>query len=446
MNEREAAYKALYKIFYENGLSHEVLRETLAEADKAGGEFNKAWLVRLVNGTTERWLTFAYLIEKQSGRPVKKIKPQLTVILSMSLYQAYFMNVPERAAANEAGKLAKKHKLAGLAGFVNGVLRGIFRSVAAKEDASEEERNLAFFKYLDRLLENEEEPQKLSVRYSVPDELLGLMEKELGKDEVKKALEGFLAEKRLCLYRIGKNCSKEEFENSLKMDGISYTTLNKKELGDAYIIETAVNPTAVECFKKGWCIVQNASSACACELLDIKGDEKVIDVCAAPGGKAIHLAGRLESGTVIACDLSDRKCLKIEENIKRTGLKNIKAMACDATVYIKEFREAFDIVIADLPCSGLGVIASKPDIKYKTGIKDVEELSGIQKKILANVTKYLRTGGLLSFSTCTFTGRENEENAEYIKSLGFTELKRRRILPDRVRDGFFVSIFKKNEQ
>ena len=101
---------------------------------------------------------------------------------------------------------------------------------------------------------------------------------------------------------------------------------------------------------------------------------------------------------------------------------------------------------ADLPCSGLGVIGSKPDIRYKTSAADIAELAGIQKKILKNVSRYLVPGGMLSFSTCTFTKEENEDNAEYIKSLGFRELKRLRILPDGEQDGFFVAIFKKNEQ
>ena len=162
-----------------------------------------------------------------------------------------------------------------------------------------------------------------------------------------------------------------------------------------------------------------------------------------PGGKAVHLADRLKEGFVTACDVSDKKCLKIEENIKRTGLKNIAARTEDATVFVPEFKEAFDIVIADLPCSGLGVISSKPDIRYKTSADDIKILAGIQKKILENVTKYVKPGGLISFSTCTFTKQENEDNAEYIKSLGFAELIRQRMLPDEDRDGFFVAILKK---
>ncbi|MBR6274588.1 MAG: 16S rRNA (cytosine(967)-C(5))-methyltransferase RsmB [Lachnospiraceae bacterium] len=435
MNERERAYRALYKIFFENGLCHEVLRETLDEIDKSGEALNKAWLARLVNGTCERWLTFSFLIEKQSGRPVTKIKPQLQVILAMSLYQAFFMKVPESAAANEAVKLAKKHKLSGLSGFVNGVLRNIFRTAAGD-----------FENYLGTLLKDEKSGKKLSVKYSVPEELLSVMEKELGKETLTKALSGFFTEKKLCFYRLSEKCSEEEFEDSLKKDGINYSKREEQGLENAYIIETAVSPTSVECFKNGLCIVQNISSVRACELLQVKGDEKAIDVCAAPGGKALHLADRLKNGTVIACDLTAAKTGKIEENIKRCGIKNIKTFAADATINIKEFNEAFDIVTADLPCSGLGVIGSKPDIRYKTSAADIAELAGIQKKILKNVSRYLVPGGMLSFSTCTFTKEENEDNAEYIKSLGFSEQKRLRILPDGEQDGFFVAIFKKNEQ
>ena len=442
MDERERAYRAVYKIFFGNGLSHEVLRESLDESDRKREKANKAFISRLVNGTTERWLTLTYLIEKQAGRPITKIKPAIRVILAMGIYQAFFMNVPESAAANESVKLAKNHSFGGLAGFVNGVLRNIFRLAASFGQAGENKEK-CFEAFLENKLENEEEDKKLSVRFSVPGELAGIMRNELGKEALQKTLEGFFKENSLCLYRLGSKCSEEEFEESLAKDKLSFIKKEETGLEKAYIIKTAVNPTSVECFKRGCCIVQNPSSVKACELLEVRGDEKALDVCAAPGGKAVHLADRLKEGFVTACDVSDKKCLKIEENIKRTGLKNIAARTEDATVFVPEFKEAFDIVIADLPCSGLGVISSKPDIRYKTSADDIKILAGIQKKILENVTKYVKPGGLISFSTCTFTKQENEDNAEYIKSLGFAELIRQRMLPDEDRDGFFVAILKK---
>ena len=445
MNERERAYRALYKIFFENGLCHEVLRETLDEIDKNGETASKAWISRLVNGTCERWLSLLFLVEKQSGRAAAKIKPQLQVILAMSLYQAYFMNVPESAAANEAVKLAKKHKLNGLSGFVNGVLRNIFRAAAFEAGDFSGNRQELFDKHLEKLLEGEAEVKKLAVRYSLPKELAVIMENELGPDAFVRACRGFMSEKKLCFYRLRKRCTEEDFEVSLKKDGINYSKREEKGLENVYILETAVCPTDVECFKNGWCIVQNVSSVRACEMLPADGSEKAIDVCAAPGGKAIHLADRLKDGTVLACDISEAKTEKILENIRRCKVENIKTKACDASEKNGEFEEAFDIVIADLPCSGLGVIGSKPDIRYKTTGADIKALSKIQREILNNVTGYVIPGGLLSFSTCTFTKAENEDNAEYIKSLGFTELSRLRLLPDEEQDGFFVSIFKKNE-
>ena len=180
---------------------------------------------------------------------------------------------------------------------------------------------------------------------------------------------------------------------------------------------------------------------------EVKGDEKAIDVCAAPGGKALHLADRLKNGTVIACDLTVAKTGKIEENIKRCGIKNIKTFVADAIVNIKEFNEAFDIVTADLPCSGLGVIGSKPDIRYKTSAADIAELAGIQKKILKNVSRYLVPGGMLSFSTCTFTKEENEDliagflndNDDFEKIYE----KQIKINDDSIADGFYMCFMRK---
>jgi 16S rRNA (cytosine967-C5)-methyltransferase len=190
---------------------------------------------------------------------------------------------------------------------------------------------------------------------------------------------------------------------------------------------------------------------------------KVLDLCAAPGGKTIHLASLLadKNGEITARDISDAKCRLIEENCKRTGTNNVKTEVADACELKTADLNKYDIVVADLPCSGLGVIGKKPDIKYKTKQEDIDSLATLQRKILDNAMQYVKPGGYLAYSTCTVTCEENQQNAEYIRQKGsfeaidFTKSLDKtihdylqlhgylQILPDELHDGFFIALFRK---
>ena len=437
MTDREAAVKTLFKIHIDGELCHIALKNALDKADAEDGTNNNAWITRAVNGVTERLLTLYFLIEKQSGRSIGKIKPKIRLILALGIYQGLYMKVPVSAACNESVKLAKKFGFAGLGGFVNAVLRGFFRDyeAAACSDPAE---------YIEKLLDGGNEKRRLEILYSVPgfiiDNYLDYMDYGECEEFLSHTLDN---ESELCIYRLKSSCGSEELEKSLLKDGCRPEKI--QEPNGAYVLKNVPALKKLEAYEKGFFIVQNPSSALAAEFPELSGEEKVIDVCAAPGGKAIHIADRLvKGGSVTACDISDGKVELIRENIKRCGLDNIKAQKQDALIRVGKYEGAFDLVVADLPCSGLGVIANKPDIKYKTKPGDIKELSALQRKILANVSAYVKKGGQLMFSTCTLTRAENDENADYIKTLGFTEIKRKSIMPGAYKDGFFAALFVKN--
>lgn len=439
MTDRELAYRALCEIDLDGRLLHAVLKETL---DGAGAENNRAFVSRLVRGVTERKLTLEYLLVQQSGRRLKDIKPRIRIIISMGMYQLMFMKTYASAAVNESVKLARKHGMSGLSGFVNAVLRGFVRKL--EEKGLDCDTGFGAGELL-KLYEGSED-KKLSYLSSTPVEIIEVLEKYLGKEEAESILMSSLSEENiLTVYRLGSACDEQEFEKTLAADGITFSKINDEGLRNAYELSGAGNITAAKAFRQGMFIVQNISSMLASEAVPVKEGMKVLDVCAAPGGKAVHLADRIKAadGHVTACDISEAKTEKITETAERVGLDNIKVCVCDAEKPNQDFFNAFDVLVCDLPCSGLGVIAGKPDIKYKTKPADIEALSQIQRRILDNVSNYLKKGGYMVYSTCTLTRQENEDNTEYIKAMGYEEEKSMRLLPDRARDGFYISVLRK---
>ena len=443
MSDRETAYKILNDIFNNDMLYQDALASAFVNAQKAGEDVNKAWVTRLVKGVTERYLSLVFLIEEQAGRKFEKIHKNVRIVLLLGLYQGMYMNVPVSAAVNESVKLAVKHKLAGLRGFVNGVLRGIFREFEGAESADEFIAEKAEAKYPG------DEDKQLSVITSTPVWIIKNYENY--SDDVKSILYGQFSEQVLTISPLRSHTSDTKLQEAFKKENTGFSLKNFSASGEEftyYEISPGKAVYELPSFKKGYYIVQDPASMLASEMVPLIPEMKVIDVCAAPGGKAIHLADRITavSGHVTACDISATKVDKINDTIKRTGLVNITTLPADAAKNIKNFNNFFDVAVCDLPCSGLGVIAKKPDIKYKTGESDPAELSKLQKSILENVIRYVKCGGYICFSTCTLTKCENEDNVKFLCEKGFTEIKSVTLLPDREHDGFFISILKKNRE
>lgn len=393
---RGTALEILLEIIQGNEYSHIAVRNALDKMQYLPKQ-ERGFINRLVEGTLEYMLRIDYVLDQYSSVKVKKMKPVIRNILRCGVYQILFMDsVPDSAACNEAVKLAQKKGFYSLKGFVNGVLR----TVAREKDHivyPVREKNLSEY---------------LSVWYSMP---LWLVERwlgEYGPEITETMLKEFLADRpttiRCQLYRMDPELTVSSLiKQGAKVEKAPY-------LPYAWYLSDYSHLAGLKSFVMGRFVVQDISSMLVTEAAAPKKGDYVIDLCAAPGGKSLHVADRMEGyGHVDARDLTDYKVELIQENIKRTGAINIAASKKDATVRDKESLEKADIVLADVPCSGLGVIGKKTDIKYRVDQDKIQELVVLQRQILHNAASYVKPGGTLIYSTCTITREENIENVEW---------------------------------
>ncbi len=431
INIREIALLSIIEIMEKGKMSHLVLAQVLKKYQYLEKQ-DRAFLSRLVEGTIERIITLDYILNQFSSVPTEKMKPVIRNILRLSLYQILYMDgVPESAACNEAVKLAEKKGFKNLKGFVNGILRTI-------------ERRKDSIQYPD---EKKEGTWYLSVFYSTPEWIIKQWIEQYGIEKARKMLEVSYKEERGISVRCNiEKRTKEEIRQMLEKEGVvveecSYPDYALRISGYDYL-------EGLEAFREGFISVQDINSMMAAEKCGVKKGDFVLDVCAAPGGKSIHIAEKLNAtGHVEARDLSKNKVNFIQENIERSGLKNIEAVVQDALILTKKDENRADIVIADLPCSGLGVIGKKNDLKYKMTEEAQKELKQLQQKILSVVWRYVKKGGILFYSTCTVNKKENEENTEwFLKEYPF-ELEESRTFLQGIDDGdgFYFARFRKKE-
>ena len=423
VNVRELALDTLLAVEKEGRQSHLLVRDTL-EKFRFLPERDRAFYVRLVEGTLERRILLDFYINDFSKIKTGKMKPVIREILRMAVYQIGFLDsVPDAAAVNEAVKLTERRHLSGLRGFVNGVLRSIARE---KEAVILPDRN--------------EPVEYLSICYSVPPDLVGRWIDRYGLETAEKICASFLDERPFAV-RLRPSHRVDEIRNSLLAEGVEVTAV--RDLPDAFFLKKVGNIRMLSAFRQGEIIVQDVSSQRAVRAAGIRSGDKVIDLCAAPGGKtmlAADLAG--EAGEVISIDLTEAKVALLGENIQRCRLRQVEARRDDATIYREELAETADVVIADLPCSGYGVIGRKPEIKYRASEEKERELVLLQRRILANAVRYVRPGGRLLYATCTFGTEENEENTAWIeREYGFALEEEKQFLPGvDPGDGFYYAV------
>ena len=399
-NTREIVLDMLLELERGEAYSHKLMSAVLDKYNYLGMQ-DKAFMKRLAEGTTERRVTLDYVLDQFSGVPVRKMKPLIRVLMRMSVYQLLYMDsIPDSAVCNEAVKLAEKRKFRNLKGFVNGVLRSIARD---KEKAM-----LPFGK---------EAPKKpdaayLSVRYSMPLWIVERWLKAYGADTAKVMLESYLKERPTQIRCNTAKIAPEELKKRLEAEGV--TVRDSVYLPYAFEISGYDYLEKITAFEEGLFQVQDISSMLVAACAAPEKDAFCLDVCAAPGGKSMHLSDLLgDSGMVEARDLTEYKIGLIEDNIYRSGKANVRAKQWDATVFDPAMEEKADVVIADLPCSGLGVIGRKKDIKYRMEEGSLEELAKLQREILTVVHRYVKQGGILVYSTCTVNPAENEENVRW---------------------------------
>jgi len=420
----------------------------------------RAFIHCLFEGVIDKKITLDYVIDSVSKMPVSKMKKPVRTLIRMGAYQILFMDsVPDRASCNETVAIAKKKHLSNLAGFINGVLRSISR---LEGNISYPDKSRDLKKYL-------------SVRYSMPELIVESLVEDYGADECERILSDMMDNRPIFAREIKSRSGDVNLVEELaKETGVK---VHRIEGMDAFVFDEIGSLNDIEAFEKGLFTIQDLSSQLVCRIAGIKAGDTVMDVCASPGGKSIAAADILaccdaatgsdknhKVGRVIACDITEKKVARINENIERCRLGNINALVADATVHNPEYDEIADILICDLPCSGLGVIARKRDIKYGLTKEGMDELVLLQRQILDNVTSYVKPGGTLVFSTCTMRKSENNEQVDYITNkLGFLSSSFYDLLPEAYKDetaregflqlyagrkntdGFFIAKFVKPE-
>lgn len=459
LGEREAVLEILTGIREKGIYSHIAVKEMLDRCEREGMDRRqRAFVKRLTEGVIERRIELDDVLRRYAKKGAR-IRPVIRDILRMGIFQILYMDsVPDSAACNEAVILTKKYGKKELSGFVNGLLRNVVRDKDAGKltaDSAPAGGELSG-------------TGELSRRYSMPEWIVSMWQEQLGEEETEKLLEALLKVRPVAI-RFDDRCSqarREEILTQMSEKGV------KAEKGHylPYCYELTGTDSIQELpgYREGAWTVQDESSMMVAEAVGLAGGETVYDVCAAPGGKAMHCASKLLAGndgasgkgTVHAFDLSKGKTAQILKNVRRMHLPNVIVEQRDALISVPEEAGKADVLLCDLPCSGLGVIGRKRDIKYHATPKQLAELAQLQKDILRSAVPYLKEGGVLIYSTCTINAGENSEIAEFIeKELGMCPDPLAPYLPETVpgiegsqlqllphvhgTDGFFLARFVK---
>ena len=436
INARHIAYEVLYTIFQEDGYSNIILNKYFNQYKVE--EQDKRFISEVVYGTIKNKLYLEHILKSYSkGR----VKPKVKVILLMSIYQLLYMNkTPNFAVIDEAVKLSKKITGNITGKFVNGILRNI-------------ERNAS-----DLGLKYKNKTEQFCIENSCPSELYNILKEQYGVEKAQRIVESFNEKSKNSIRYNPLKITKEELIDKLG-DAVS-----ESEICEDSLVLNKLNLDS-SLFTKGYYIIQDEASALVASSIGLRLDKKykILDTCAAPGGKSLHIASKYFNSSLISCDKYIHKLKLIEENKEKLGITNIEVKEQDATLNNTSFNDKFDIVICDVPCSGIGVIKNKPEIKYKITNSYVEDIAKLQYDILENSKKYVKQGGVLVYSTCTIDKRENIENIERFLNenkdfrlekitLNNSKVKVQdngtiEILPDDYEcDGFFIAKLRKMEE
>lgn len=355
---------------------------------------DKGFANELIYGTIKWRLRLDYVLDQFSKTPVKKMKPFVRQLMRMSVYQILFLDkVPASAAINEAVKIMHKRKMSNLSGFINGVLRNI-------------DRNKSEITY-----------PNLSVYYSIPEWIITRWMKYYGEMETKAICESLSQRARVCIRINTLKTTKDKVKALLSEEGI--TVLEEGFLPESLYIHAPSGIHHSPSFKGGLWTVQDESAMLVGHVLGPEKGDEILDVCSAPGGKTVHLAELMQNeGHIIGADIHEHKIELIEKNAKRLGASIVEGKLQDGMLINEDWKEKFDKILLDAPCSGLGIIKRKPDIRYAKDETAIRDINNIQRKLLKNAINYLKKDGILVYSTCTLTQEENQNMVEYALSLG----------------------------
>lgn len=436
---RQIAAEALLRVETSKGYSNIVLDRLLQPDGTAARE--RAFASALFYGVLEKKITLDYVIGRYSSLPVEKMDPLVRQLLRIAVYQIVYMDsVPAPAAVHESVELAKGLGKGRASGFVNGVLRSFLRGGGEIH-----------------LPEPADDPIKwLSLTYSVPQRLIQLWKKQYPQEDLETLLQGMTS--RAPLFARVNTCrvSAQVLCARLREEQVEAELFPGWE--NCLLLRHTGSLEAVKAFQEGLFHIQDLSSQICASALDVRPGMRVLDCCAAPGGKTFTLAQRMEDeGEIVATDLYPQKVKIIRAEAQRLGLGCIRASSADASVYSVSLGR-FDRVLCDAPCSGLGIIRRKPEIRYKN-LDTLRDLPAVQYKILQSAAQYVKEGGRLIYSTCTLNRRENDEITqrflkehpdfsaahlpeEVSRFLGADGLSSATLMPHRNgSDGFYFALF-----
>lgn len=420
-NARKLVVNALSET-EKGGYSNLVLKKYLAnnQLPISDSKFASA----LFYGVLERKITLDYIILQQSGRKIKDINSIALNSIRIGLYQMLYMEkVPDSAAINESVNIVKKSKKSFLAGFTNAVLRNCQRNINS-------------------LLPNGTTINSLSVIYSCPIWILNSFINDYGLENTVEFLKNSLTPSKTVLKVNTCKIETDKLQEMLEQNGIE---CKKSDFKNYLIVKNIGNISENELYKKGYFHIQDLASAYCVNSLNAKSGETVLDLCAAPGGKSFSLAENMQNnGLIYSCDIHSHRVELIQNGVKRLGLDIVKPVVNNAAVFNKDFPK-FDKILCDVPCSGLGVIGRKPDIKYKNE-NDFNGLEELQFNILNTSKKYLKSKGTIVYSTCTLRKKENEEvvNRFISENKDFKIVSIKTLFPHKNgTDGFFVAVLER---
>lgn len=414
MTARDTALKILYEIDKNGAYTGAEIKKRFSNCDIS--QSDKSLATELVYGVVKNRTRLDYIVSKYSTQKIKKISVWIINILRMGIYQILFLDkIPVSAAVDESVKLAKRYGHQASAGFVNGVLRNVGRNGDVEYPDGKE---------------------YYEVFYSHPKWLVDMLFDQYG-DDAEKIIKGNCEILKTTVRVNVLKTSTENVAESLNAKGIKTEFTEEKNI---LKISGYGSISSLDEYKNGLITPQGLSSYKAAKTLDVKENDVVIDMCSAPGGKATAMAEMCgDKSMIYAFDIYSHKIDIINKNCKRLGIKNIYTQLADSSEYMEEFKNKADKVIADVPCSGIGIIRKKPDIKWNKDTNSFDEIIKVQRKILETAHKYLKQGGILVYSTCTLNKDENEKNTlEFADTYGYKVQISKTIFPSGDYDGFYI--------
>ena len=378
-NAREVALEVLTACRKADAWADGALKSALGRAKLDSRD--AALATALTYGVLQNRMLLDYRIEPYCKGGLRGLEPVILDILRIGACQILLMDkIPPSAAVNEAVEMAKAHRRPRAAGLVNAILRNLSREKSALSPVED-----------------------LSIRYSHPRWLVDAYMELLGREEAEEALAEDNRPVPMSIQRNPLRCSREELEAELP------SAEPHPWLPDCYTLTGTGDLEALPAFLQGRFMVQDAAAKLVGMVAGCHSGDAVIDVCAAPGGKSFAMAMAMgDQGSILSCDIHANKLRQVERGAERLGITCLRTLQADGRAFREELAESADVVVCDVPCSGLGIIRKKPDIRYKR-LEDLAGLPAIQGEILANASRYVKPGGTLVYSTCTVLPRENQQ-------------------------------------